>query len=285
MMDNSYDTIVLSGASTKGFVILGSLQYLQDNDLLNNFQNIIGTSSGALIGYLLCIGYKPVEILVYLSINNIVEKIPSFNIVSLIQGNGATSFHTIYEGLEKMTIEKIGYLPTLKDIKDNFNKKLIITTYNITEDRNEYLSYDNYPQIPCLVALRMSSNLPLIFDHYRYGNSFYIDGGISDNFSIQLGDKIGNKIFGINMASSKTDLNQEISELETIEYLFKLLYIPVNQSIEYKIKQASPNCDILNLHYDQIKFFEFNINSKLRMEMFSSGYQDAKTFFITNNKE
>ena len=275
-----YDTIVLSGASTKGFVILGALQYLQDKDLINNFLNIIGTSSGAIISYLLCIGYTPVEIVVYICTHNLLEKIQTFNMVDLVQGNGATSFHPIQEGIEKMTISKIGYLPTLRDIKEKFGKNLIIVTHNITEDKTEYLSYENFPELPCLVGLRMSANIPLVFDHYRYGHSFYIDGGISDNFAIQLGDKIGQKVVGINLLAKSTDLKEDISELETLEYLYKLFFIPVCNAISYKIEQASEKCDIINVKPAvDIKFFDFNANFKAKMEMFSSGYNDVESFF------
>lgn len=276
----AYDTIVLSGASTKGFIILGALQYLQDKELINNFNNIIGTSSGAIISYLLCIGYTPVEIVVYICTHNLLEKIQSFNMVDLVQGNGATSFHPIQEGIEKMTIAKIGYLPTLKDIKEKFGKNLIIVTHNITEDKSEYLSHKNFPELPCLVALRMSANIPLVFDHYRYGHSFYIDGGISDNFAIQLGDKIGEKVIGINLISKTNDLSVEISEIETLDYFYKLLFIPVCNAIAYKIDQASEKCDIINLKpTTNIKFFDFSVNFKLKMEMFSSGYNESELFF------
>jgi NTE family protein len=275
-----YDTIVLSGASTKGFVILGALQYLQDKDLINNFINIIGTSSGAIISYLLCIGYTPVEIVVYICTHNLLEKIQTFNMVDLVQGNGATSFHPIQEGIEKMTISKIGYLPTLRDIKEKFGKNLIIVTHNITEDKTEYLSYENFPELPCLVGLRMSANIPLVFDHYRYGHSFYIDGGISDNFAIQLGDKIGQKVIGINLIAKSSELKEDISHLETLEYLYKLFFIPVCNSISYKIDQASEKCDIINVKPAiDIKFFDFNANFKAKMEMFSSGYNDVELFF------
>jgi predicted acylesterase/phospholipase RssA len=43
----------------------------------------------------------------------------------------------------------------------------------------------------------MSSNLPLIFENFKYGNNFYIDGGVSDNFAIDVGISKGNKIIGI----------------------------------------------------------------------------------------
>jgi hypothetical protein len=51
------------------------------------------------------------------------EKMNDLNIVSMIQGRGAISFFNIQEQLEKMSISKIGYLPTLNDIKEKMKKK------------------------------------------------------------------------------------------------------------------------------------------------------------------
>ena len=40
---SNYDTLVLSGASQKGFLILGALQYAFDNFFLNEINIFIGT--------------------------------------------------------------------------------------------------------------------------------------------------------------------------------------------------------------------------------------------------
>ena len=278
-----YDTLVLPGTSSKCFILLGDLQYAYDNFLLKNIKTYIGTSCGAMISFLLCIGYTPIEIIVYICTHQLLEKMQCFNIVAMIQGNGASSFHIIHEHLEKITITKIGYLPTLKQLYDNFDKKLICVTHNINEDKTEYLSYENYPDIPCLTALRMSSNLPLIFEHYKYGNSFYIDGGISDNFAIKLGDEIGNKVLGINLITNSV-FKEEITELNMIEYFYKLIMVPVNQSIIYKIKQTSNKCDIINIIDDNnIKLFDFDVKSKMKMEMFSNGYSQINNYFDKKN--
>ena len=112
-----YDTLVLSGESSRAFVTLGAIQYAFDNYLLKDLVNYVGTSSGSIICYLLAIGYTPVEIIVYICTNQLMEKMQHFNIVAMIQGRGATSFSSIQEQLEKMSIAKIGYLPTLNDLK------------------------------------------------------------------------------------------------------------------------------------------------------------------------
>ena len=127
----NYDTLVLSGGSSKGIIILGALQYAYDNFLLNKVTNYIGTSIGAIICYLLAIGYTPIEIVIYICTNQLFEKIQHFNIVAMINGVGAISFNNIYEHLEKMTIEKLGYIPTFLDYN-----KLAIDNKIIRNDQN-----------------------------------------------------------------------------------------------------------------------------------------------------
>ena len=79
-----YDTLVLAGGSSKGLMILGALQYGFDNYLLKNVNTYIGCSAGAMIGYLLAIGYTPIEIVVYICCNQLMEKMVHFNIVAMI---------------------------------------------------------------------------------------------------------------------------------------------------------------------------------------------------------
>jgi predicted patatin/cPLA2 family phospholipase len=204
------------------------------------------------------------------------EKIQHFNIVAMINGQGASSFTAIYEKFEKMTIEKIGFLPTLNDLKEQFGKTLICVTHNITENKTEYLSPETHPNLPCLIALRMSSNLPFIFENYKYGNSFYIDGGISDNFPIDIGDQIGKKILGLLLCTENNNFNNN-PDIDIIEFIYKLMFIPVSQIEKYKLNNISSNkCKIIKLNYNKYTFFSFDINSKNKLEMFSSGYRQMK---------
>ena len=265
----NFDTLVLSGGSTKGIIILGALQYLADNFYLSEVKNFIGTSSGAIICFLLSIGYSPIEIMVYICTHQLLEKIQHFNIVAMINGCGASSFSNIYEQLEKMTIEKIGYIPTFADLKNK---------YNVTENKTEYLSCENNPDLPCLIALRMSSNLPLVFENFKYGSNFYVDGGVSDNFAIDLGDKIGKKILGLYIDAEDKNFKKE-NDINIIEYIYRLMFIPISQSTMFKINNVSNKCKIVKLQNNKTTFFNFNINSVEKLNLFSSGYQEIKINF------
>lgn len=268
------DTLVISAGSTKGILALGAIQSAMDEKLLDKLENFIGTSSGSMICYLLIIGYTPIEIMIYLCEKQLLEKLSKFDLISLVRGQGGSTFMYIQEQLEKMTIDKIGYLPTLKDLKDKYGKTLICVTHNFTENKTEYLSYLTYPTLPCITAIHMSSNLPFIFELYKYGNSYYIDGGISDCFAIDIGDNMSQTgVLGIIVDSSHNNTKTDVFNLEM---LYKILNIPIYQAMEYKISRVSDKCRIIRLAYGNLKVFSFNLNSKQKLDLFSSGYDQMK---------
>ena len=275
---SEYDTMVLAGGSLNNITILGSLQYLKDNNMINNIQTYIGTSSGAIICYLLIIGYTPIEIIVYLCINNqLFEKLKCFDLLNAIRGEGGVSFLYIADQIEKMTIEKIGRLLTLKDLETIYKKRLICVTYNVTKNCIEYINSETNPDIPCLIALHMTCNLPLIFENFKYGDSFYIDGGIGNNFAIDIADKYGKNIIGICL---KYKLTNDIQSANILEYVYNLLMIPAIQIQKIRIDNKSESDTIIELlNEHETKIFDFNIKPKMKLEMFSRGYEDTKKFF------
>jgi len=274
-----FDTLVLQGSSTRGFIFLGALDYAYNNNMLEQITTYVGTSSGSMISYLLAIGYTPIEIMVFLSTNNIMEKMQNYNIVGVIQGNGAISYTYIQEQLEKLTINKIGYLPTLNDLYEKYNKTLVCVTYNLTEERTEYISWNTNPELPCLIALRMSSNLPLIFENFYYGNCLYVDGGISDNFPIEESKKYGKKILGITELniSNKTDSKN----MDMLEFIYNLMFVPIKQNMQNQIEKLKDEITIATIKHDiDLKVCNFTIDRSSRFNMFTIGYQKMKEIFL-----
>lgn len=269
-----FDTIVLSGGAAKGLCTLGALQYAEDNFRLKHVTNFIGTSVGAIIGYLLAIGFKPVEIVVWICTHQLLETLRQFDIVNMVNGAGATSFAPITEQLEKMTISKIGKYINLKDLKEIYGKTLICATYNRSKRKTEYLGPETYPDLPCLTALKMSANFPFIFEKFLYMGDFFIDGGISDNFPIDVGDIIGKKVLGI-VLNEHDDEHSDIASIKLLEDFYELVGIPIAQATDYKIRNASAKCTVVSISYP-IKVFNFNIPAASKLEMFSRGYNRAR---------
>jgi predicted patatin/cPLA2 family phospholipase len=139
------------------------------------------------------------------------------------------------------------------------------------------LAPDTHGELSCITAIRMSSNLPLIFEKFKYGNSYYVDGGISENFAILEGEKRGEKVLGINIESIVDNYNTTSDNI--IEYIYALMFIPVNQSINYKISQVTDKSKIVSLSYSKLKFCDFNISTSDKLDMFSKGYSQMKTVY------
>ena len=54
--------IVLSGGQIKGISYIGILRALEDLDLLNNIENILGVSSGAIMSFAIALGLSSKQI-------------------------------------------------------------------------------------------------------------------------------------------------------------------------------------------------------------------------------
>jgi len=275
---NSFDNIILSGGSLKCISMLGALQYLWEQKYLKDVKVFVGTSAGAIISYLLSINYTPLEIITYICTHQICQKFPFFNLVNMINGEGATTYSYIQEHLEKLTIEKIGSFMTMKKLQDNFGKRLICVTYNQTKCKTEYITPETHPDLPCITALKMSSSLPLVFPRFLYNGCYYVDGGIADNFPITLLDHDKEKSLGI-LVSTESEEQSVDEEFKLLDYIYSLIIVPISLRAKEHIEIIHPNCRVLQLRAPKLKSFDFNHDTKFILDLFGCGYKSAKDFF------
>jgi predicted acylesterase/phospholipase RssA len=87
--NKAIDTLVFSGGSIKGIAQLGALQCLLENDIIDidKIKHIAGTSAGAMIGLLLCIGYKPEEVFRFMKLVKL-ENTRKIDMTNLIKNFG-----------------------------------------------------------------------------------------------------------------------------------------------------------------------------------------------------
>jgi len=278
-MNKKLDTIVLSGGSVNGFILMGSVQYIYDCYDTTEIKTFCATSVGAMISYLLCIGYKPIEILVNICTSKILERLKNLDFTSVLETRGAVSFNEIEREIENLTYSKIGYIPTLLDIKEKFGKHLIITTYNLDKNQALYLDYTNHPDLSCLTAIRMTASIPMLFEKCMYKNEIYIDGASHDNFPIEKALEYSSNIVGITIPSrNPINLNEHLD----MKSMMKILLIPVNSRVNKLIEKYKDRVIIVDIHEDNgVQFYNFNINNSKILDMFSSGYERAQTVFET----
>jgi NTE family protein len=267
------NTLVLAGGAIRGFSLLGALQYLQDKQILCKVNKYIGTSVGAIIGYLMCIGYAPVELMVVLCRSSFLDKLSQFDVLNVINGGGAVSFSIVQEMIEKLTIQKISRFITMGEIKELYGKSLVCCTYNQTKDCVEYIGSDTHPNIPCLVALRMSSNLPFLFEPFHYDGNVYIDGGIVDNLPTSALME-NDRAIALRLLTSKD--KKESSNF--MDELMDIITIPTRHLENHRLDKVNHQCIVVILP-TQVSFLQFNISKTEKFDLFSFGYNTMREHF------
>ena len=278
-----FDTIVISGGSLNGVTLMGTIQYIYDNYDMSEVKNYIATSVGAMICYLLCIGYKPVEILVIICTHNLLDRLKDLDFSGVFDNKGAVSFSEIEKEVETMTYTKIGYIPTIRDIKEKFNKNLIITTYNLNKNEPVYIDYETHPDLSCLTALRMTSSIPLLFEKCIYNDEVYIDGAAHDNFPMDKAVTISDKILGVSIPNTNPIILNDTFDMKTF---LKILLIPIHSKTIKDINKYSEYKNINIIVLDQkvvTNLYDFSVSNSVLLDMFSNGYKSAHDFFISDD--
>jgi predicted acylesterase/phospholipase RssA len=275
---SAFEHICLSGGAQYSIMTLGCLCYFQLQGL--DFSKIItlcGTSSGAIICALLAIGYMPDDIINYLCRHN-VGKDMNFNLFSLFRNASVCDYEGINKHLETLFIHRIGYVPTLGEVFKIFGKTLIITTYNQTKKTVEYLTHHNFPDLSVTIALRMSCNLPFVFDKYLFMGDYYVDGGVIDNFPIKkmleyAGECDRSKVLGIFIDT----VPQTPDKMDLLEYFYNTVAIPINHISNADREECKERFTCLVL-YRKSNNMHFDLNKHNVMELCTEGFGYAQNF-------
>lgn len=183
-----FNTIVLSGGGWNGLLSIGSLLHIFETCDISQITQYVGTSSGAIICYLLCIGYDLYEIitdLLNLKLYEILNKTSAQNYLRLWQDHYLHDFaETVGQALEDLTLKKMSFVPTLSQLDQSTEKGFVCYSYNMNTRQSVKISKDTHPDLSCIKAIQMSCSIPLVFNKCYYNNDLYIDGGIIDNFPL-----------------------------------------------------------------------------------------------------
>jgi len=191
-----YTNLVFSGGGVKGISFIGSLIELEKLGLLKNINHFAGTSVGSIIATLIAIGYSPKEIKKLmlnedrLNFDKIVDSsIVIVDIYHFINYYGIAYGDYIYEALGQVIYDKTNNEDyTFEDLLRDKNRQLIITATNLNTKNLVYFYHKTYPDLPIRQAIRMSTSVPFLYMPYIYNNEYYVDGGMLNNYIIEVFD-------------------------------------------------------------------------------------------------
>ena len=267
--------LVLSGGGVRGIAHVGAMQALEDLHYLDKFETFVGTSVGSLIASMYVIGYKPNELLYFIQ-NFDMNKIKSIDITNIFDKYGLDTGANI-EHIIKNFIQAKGYDPQISLLKlyNLTKKKLILSTTCLNTQTICYLSYENYPDLPLCIAIRMSISVPIYFIPVKYKNKLYVDGACIDNFPIHLFSDQYDQVLGIYL----NDTSSVISDIDNIEnYILSLIGCLKKGVTNNYINGLNKYVICINL--ESIIAIDFNISNDKKKELYNNGYKQTVSYYL-----
>ena len=285
-MNNYFDELIISSGGNKGISIVGALNKFIKHSDLNNFKYLTGCSIGAIICFMLNIGYTIEEL------NDIVfhinfEIFQELKVINIIEKCGFDEGIKITNFLKALIINK-NYNPniTFLELFEKTGKILTIVSTNITKGLPEYHNKDTEPDLSVLLSVRMSSNIPIIFAPIMYKGNYYLDGALLvpyPYFFIKNTKKIGIWLFDteeFNFINS-FDIQFINSTDNMLTYVLSLLKIVYVNYMKKFYKKIPKNTIYINYNTDSS---DFSVSKDEKMRMFKLGVSKAKKFFKRMDK-
>lgn len=267
--------LILSGGGQKGCAHIGALKALEELNILKNINTIACCSIGSLISVLHVIGYTP---------DNIKELILLFDFKKLRKIDPMNFFNTFgFDNGEKFDVflnklfnaKHISPNITFKELYEFNPIKVILTTVCLNNKSVYYLSYLTHPNLKIITGIKMSCAVPFWFIPIKYKNKLFIDGGVMDNYPIQLFKDELEHVIGVCLLN-----NENFNEITNIESFIINIISCIGQGVsqnsykgyeKYTIKVSLSNINIINL----------NIGIDEKKKMIKIGYDNTIKYFIS----
>ena len=278
-MIKKYDTLVLSGGGLKGFSVLGALQYLvdEDKDHLKYLKKYYGVSVGAIICLLLIMKYQPKDILSEFIANQCLSDV-NINIYNGLFGKGFIDFDQLSSIFSKMVMIKMKRIPTLGNLCNEFNCEFKCLTYNFTKKCETIISNTTHPDINLLDCIRITSNIPFIFNSFRYKDNLYYDGFLSCNFPLHLIDPVKDNAIALNITTQRDERDKDFTSSSSSskwKLFWDIIMIPMIELQKIKTEEMSKNADVYQLIEEDL-LVSIHYQIIYILDMYSHGYTSLK---------
>jgi predicted acylesterase/phospholipase RssA len=183
---------------------LGGLLILDQLKILPKIKRFAGTSGGSICALLCAIGYDINDIYNIVSANQSKYLDRRYAIVDWWYYLFSNNFGVYLGDVLKEDIRSFintrfdkdfptfrkskgdNYDPTFKDIYDKYGKELLVTGTNLSKMSTDYFCPKLTPDMPVYIAIRISSSIPGLFESVMYNGHRYVDGGLCENYPLNL---------------------------------------------------------------------------------------------------
>jgi predicted acylesterase/phospholipase RssA len=257
--------LVISGGGPVGFSIYGAAKYLSKVGIwdISNIKTIYGTSIGAYMGVVFSLKYD------WETLDEYFIKRPWEKLINITPENIFDIWNSKGFLGQEFMIEAIRPLLEAKDLSIDITLEELyyynkIELHMFSVDINSFplentdISYKTHSKMKLVDALYMTAAAPFMFKPFIIGNSCFVDGGIINNYPIDICLKQTSCnpseilsfrcILSINNElkdSKPKKIDDESNLYQYLEYLMRLFIKYINNDNKQSIIMNTVNC-VLN---------------------------------------
>lgn len=290
--------ICLAGACNRGISYIGCFAYLEKMKLLD-LKKIVGVSIGSFIAACYITGYTSEELFdsVVKTDMNVFKDYCMGKDGALLKGEEYKNW--VYEMLSKKCDPKI----TMKELYKTTGIEFMMTTtcvyapdYSEEADKADkadkadevsevklpkqhfeeglvYLSHVHTPDMPLYVAVNCSMAFPFVFPPVFYEDCQFIDGGVLDNFPMDL---LSTEAVGIKTSYKNSD-GSDVTK-NPITHLGKIFELVSKRFANLKMEKHQ---NIFTVNCTDFDVIDFGMSLDDKITLYMRGYEAMKEF-ITN---
>lgn len=282
-VNRNYKNLVLCGGGSKCMTFCGAIRFLEEYRILSKLKRIFGTSAGAIIGLMICLGYNANEIEVEmdgLNTQKILGTSGGFSysglpriMYNLWYYNGINDGSELFNFLKSLFLKKkVDYQITMKELYNKSQIKLymVATCISTKPESMEVFSYRSSPNTRAIDAAFASACIPFVIQPKSINNRLYVDGGMKNNFPIRLVPR-GQLTLALKVVTDCDDDTDTVSKLSFVGFINCMLNILFSNawSDEHHVDDY---VDIIDIEVPNISFVDFDQSSETKNMLHSIGY-------------
>lgn len=191
LASDTIDTVILSGGGYLGILYFGLIKLLDTENMYHGIKRVYGVSVGSIFALLIILKYSYDDAIRLLETEFDVSKFITINtkdIFNLAETFGLSE-PTYIEQSVKTILEKAGMSPyvTMDDLYNHTGIEFNLGVTLALQNKYVLINHITRPDLPVWLAIRMSANLPIIFNPVRdrVFNDLVYDGGHLNNNPIK----------------------------------------------------------------------------------------------------
>lgn len=280
--------IVFEGGGIRGLGFLGACKYLEQVGVLDQLERVGGASIGSIFAFLLATKHGSQEMIDLATTLDYSQFQDDGNIIGdayrVIRRYGWCEGVKLEEWLQQV-LETRGYNKniTLSELYQDTGILLSIIATNVQRGVSEVFDANTYPDVPVVLAIRMSTAIPFFFTPVLHGGYHYIDGGVLNNYPIQIYDtdgQLNNNTLGIRVDSSSEFIGETYDYDNVYHYILAVGDIIYNTLQQQHLK-AGDWARTVRIDTGSIGCTEFGISRPKIDWLIQQGYSYTQDWFTS----